>query len=205
MLYCSCLAQNPLQKDCISFPRQVSCCHRPPSFVIFYRTKRREPIDAEAEFAHLFSQYKQPICAYLARLTGNIAVAQDLTQETFLRAYSALQRGKQWENPQAWLYRVASRLAIDSYRRHRLLQWLPLSGRESSPPAESSAVERTAVQAALETLPLDYRAPLVLYDGVGYSVAEVAEMLGLTVGTVKMRLCRARELFRRAYRPEEEQ
>lgn len=155
-------------------------------------------------FNALFSQYERPICAYLVRLTGQLALAQELTQETFLRAYRALLRGERFDNPRAWLYRVASRLAIDSHRRRRLLQWLPLSERDSSPgkDVENTAVDRAAVQATLHELPPRYRLPLVLCVCEGWRVAEVAEILGLSISGVKTRLSRAREMFRAAYRQE---
>lgn len=137
------------------------------------------------------------------RLTGNLGQAQDLTQEVFLRAYRALLRGEEWANPRAWLYRAASRLAIDAYRRRRLLQWLPLSAKEAHLGPEPGTVGRTAVRAALDAIPLKYRIPLVLYSCEEYSVAEVAGMLGLSPSAVKMRLSRAREMFRQAYGPED--
>jgi RNA polymerase sigma-70 factor, ECF subfamily len=153
------------------------------------------------EFEALFRRYEQPICSYLARLTGDPARGQELAQETFLRAYRAMARGERWENPRAWLYRVASRLAANDYRRRKLLQWLPLRDDEARPgpgPAEASA-ERLAFQAALSSLPPRYRAPLVLSMYAGYRVTEIADMLDLGVSAVKMRLCRGREMFRQAY------
>jgi len=157
--------------------------------------------EADAVFDALFRQYEQPICSYLARMTGDPARAQELTQETFIRAYRALARGERWDNPRAWLYRVASRLATDTYRRRRLLQWLPLS--ESDPALAPEVEDRVAVQAALDALPPKYRVPLLLYVYAGCSVAEVAETLGLSESAVKMRLSRAREMFRQAYGEEE--
>jgi RNA polymerase sigma-70 factor (ECF subfamily) len=154
----------------------------------------------------LFRQYEEPICSYLARLTGDLGRAQDLTQETFLRAYKALSKGECWENPRAWLYRVASRLATDDYRRRKLLQWLPLRTADASvnrgESIEAVTIERMAVQAALQTLPPKYRVPLVLYVYEEWSVAQVAETMGLSVSAVKMRLSRAREMFRQAYQQE---
>jgi RNA polymerase sigma-70 factor (ECF subfamily) len=154
----------------------------------------------------LFRQYEEPICSYLARLTGDLGRAQDLTQETFMRAYKALSNGECWENPRAWLYRVASRLATDDYRRRKLLQWLPLRAADASGnPSESVeavAIERMAVQAALQKLPPRYRVPLVLYAYEEWSVAQVAETMGLSVSATKMRLSRAREMFRQAYQQE---
>jgi RNA polymerase sigma-70 factor (ECF subfamily) len=155
----------------------------------------------------LFRQYEEPICSYLTRLTGDLGRAQELTQETFLRAYRALSKGECWENPRAWLYRVASRLATDDYRRRKLLQWLPLraadamaSGTES---IEAITAEQLAVEAALKELPPKYRVPLVLYVYEEWTVAQVAETLGLSTSAVKMRLSRGREKFRLAYRQEE--
>ena len=155
-------------------------------------------------FDKLIRRFEQPICSYLVRLTGDPALAQDLTQETFLRAYQALSRGDQWENPRAWLYRVASHLATDNYRRRRLLRWLPLSSIDGARPADEGIEELTAdqmaVRATLLALSPKYRVPLVLYVCEGYPVAEVAEILGLSVSAVKMRLSRARERFRRFYK-----
>ncbi len=156
------------------------------------------------EFEALFHQYEQAVCSYLAQLTGDLARAQELTQETFLRAYQALARGQRWENPRAWLYRVASRLAANDYRRRRLLQWLPLREHDPAPGAglAESCAERLAFQAALRTLASKYRLPLVLSMHEGYRVAEIAEILNLGTSTVKMRLSRSREMFRQAYERE---
>ena len=158
------------------------------------------------EFESLFGRYEKPICSYLARLTGSQGRAQELTQETFLRAYvwmsrQALERGERWENARAWLYSVASRLAIDAHRRLSLVEWLPLLGTEpdSRPNPETVVAEQLAVQEALDALAPKYRIPLLLYVHEGWKVREVAEMLNLSVSAVKMRLCRAREQFREAY------
>lgn len=159
------------------------------------------------EFESLFGRYEQPICSYLARLTGNQGRAQELTQETFLRMYRALERGERLENPRAWLYSVASRLAIDAHRRLSLLEWLPLLGTERNPGPnpEKLVAEQLAVREALQALGPKYRVPLLLYVHEGWKVREIAEMLDLSVSAVKMRLLRAREQFRRAYVWEEEE
>jgi RNA polymerase sigma-70 factor (ECF subfamily) len=155
----------------------------------------------------LFQQYEEPICSYLLRLLGDLGRAQDITQETFVRAYRMLLRGERWENPRAWLYRVASRLATDDYRRGKLLEWLPLSGTEPDPTpgVEAMVVEQVAMQAALDALPPKYRIPLVLHVYAGYSVIEIAEIQGLSESGVKSRLSRARDRLRQVYRQEEDQ
>lgn len=176
-------------------------------FVLLGRVTRSCPINADDIFDTLFRQYEEPICSYLARLTGDPARGQELAQETFLRAYRALVRGERWDAPRAWLYRVASRLATDEHRRRQLLQWLPLRSADRRPQAnrdlETATAERLAVQAALDRLSPTYRVPLVLYVYEGCTVAEVAATLELSISAVKMRLSRAREMFRQAYGQEE--
>ena len=134
-------------------------------------------------------------------MTGDLARAQELTQETFLCAYRALMRGKRWDNSRAWLYRVASRLAINDHRRRKLIQWLPLLGTEPDPGSnpEATVPEQLAVQEALNTLPPKYRIPLVLYVYEERKVREIAEILDISISAVKMRLYRARAKFCRAY------
>jgi RNA polymerase sigma-70 factor (ECF subfamily) len=158
-------------------------------------------ITNDETFETLFRQYEQPICSYLARLTGDRDDAQELTQETFLRAYRALARGERWDNPRAWLYRVASRLATDDHRRRRLVHWLPLGDEppDSRQGLGEATAEKLAVQAALAALPPKYRVPLVLYVYEERPVTDVAQTLGLSVSAVKMRLSRAREMLRDAY------
>lgn len=121
--------------------------------------------------------------------------------ETFIRAYRALLSGAEWDNPRAWLFRVASRLAINEHRRQQIIAWVPLLRPESvpGPGIESATLERVAVQAALNALPTKYRIPLVLYVYEDQPVAQIAEILDLSLSAVKMRLSRARELFHRAY------
>ena len=163
--------------------------------------------EADHIFDALFARYERALCSYLVRLNGDPARAQELTQETFIRAYRALRRGEEWSNPRAWLYRVASRLATDDHRRRKLLEWLPLLGTEPDP---VPSIERVVgkwldVQAALDKLPPIYRIPLVLYTCEGHTTAEIAETLGLSISAVKMRLSRARTKFRRAYEQEQDQ
>lgn len=155
----------------------------------------------DEEFEALFSRYEEPICSYLARMTGDLPRAQELAQETFLRAYRAMARGEAWENPRAWLYRVASRLAANDYRRRKLLQWLPLGDHDPAPgrSVDRDCAVRLDFQAALIKLPPRYRVPLLLSMVADYRVAEIGAILGLGSSAVKMRLSRAREMLRRAY------
>jgi len=159
----------------------------------------------DALFERLFEEYQGPILNYLYRLLGELGRAEELTQEVFLRAYRALGGLPSDANHRAWLYRIATNAAYDQLRRRRLIQWLPLMDRDRSTPnapqvdLEGRIDASEAVQNALGRIPLKYRVPLVLFSVQGYSVAEIGEIMSISVGAVKTRLYRAREMFREFY------
>jgi RNA polymerase sigma-70 factor (ECF subfamily) len=158
---------------------------------------------AQARFERLFNAYQQPILNYLYRLAGDLARAEDLAQETFIKVYRALPSLPADANERAWVYRIATNTARDWHRRRRLIQWLPLLGheRDHSPGADPAGetVEAQAIQQALAQLPAGYREPLILYTMQGFSTAEISDILGISQSAVKVRLFRAREMFRQAY------
>lgn len=159
----------------------------------------------EEQFQALFNTYQHAITAYLSNLLDDTDRAQELAQETFLRAYCALARGARVEHPRAWLYRIATNAARDHFRRARRVQWLPLRDGDCDPalpqsnPSEAVA-DRLVVQSALVRLAPEYRIPLLLHLSEGLSTAEIAAVLGISRDAVKMRLYRARERFRQTYR-----
>jgi RNA polymerase sigma-70 factor (ECF subfamily) len=137
--------------------------------------------------------------------------AEDLAQETFVRAYQALPRFRGESSFQTWLYRIASNLAIDASRRRRRLPWQTLSlgeplNDDASPlewdladgdartPVEevASGALREHVWSALAELPDKLRPMVILYDLQGLSYSEIAQLLGCPLGTVKSRLFHAR-------------
>ena len=76
--------------------------------------------------AQLVQQYETALCTYLAGLTDCPERARELAQDVFLEAFRALQGGRRWDDARAWLFRVASNLAIKDYHRRRLLDVVPL-------------------------------------------------------------------------------
>jgi len=162
--------------------------------------------DVEARFERLFLTHQTPILNYLYRFVGDVGRAEELAQETFIKAYRALTRLPADANERAWLYRIATNTARDWNRRRRLIQWLPLLNRDNDSLSKGDPagqiVEAEAVQRALASLPVIYREPLLLYSMQGFSTAEIADILGLSQSAVKVRLFRARELFRGVYQGE---
>lgn len=163
--------------------------------------------DADALATHLFEHYHLEIFAYLHRMVVDREWAQDLAQETFLSAYRARGQLSSLNNPRAWLYRIATNLALNEIKRRRRFAWLPWHWSDERPASGDVAEEvgrETLIEMALAALPPDYRAPLLLYAHHGFKIAEVAEALNLSEGAARMRLQRARALFRQVYRQEDQ-
>ena len=159
--------------------------------------------------AQLYQQHAKAICVYIHSLVGEWATAHDLTQEAFLQLHRTRARLPQVENQRAWLYGVASHVALNALKRQRRFAWLPWHTAENEaqlamPDMEQEVAGRAAVERALATLSPEYRAPLLLYSSYGLSVREVAAALALSEGAVKTRLHRARELFRQSYGEQKE-
>jgi RNA polymerase sigma-70 factor (ECF subfamily) len=148
------------------------------------------------------------------RLTGDAASAQDLTQETFLRAFRAFGTFRPGSNCRAWLLRIAYNLFCNEYRRRRRLRELPQLDDGPDPIAELAAddpgpeesalrlLDHEALHRALARLPDDFRMAVTLVDIHGLSCAEAAEVMGTPRGTVLSRLHRARGRLRRMLIPE---
>lgn len=158
------------------------------------------------------ARYAKHVYAVAYRMAGNEADARDLSQEAFVRVWKALRRIEPDAALEGWLYRIVTNLYIDSLRRRpkTRVQSLdePVATREGQmareQPDPSADVEGVVldkmvdrrVQAALLGLREDLRMVVVLADVEGYPYEEIAEMMGVPMGTVKSRLHRARRALR---------
>jgi RNA polymerase sigma-70 factor (ECF subfamily) len=143
------------------------------------------------------------------RLTRNAADAEDLVQETFLRAYRAFHQFTEGTNLKAWLYRILMNTFINSYRKKQrqpqtisdeeIEDWYlysRMAADGSEPSAETSVIESLPdedVQEALSSLPEQFRISVLLADVEGFSYKEIAEITGVPIGTVMSRLHRGRK------------
>lgn len=145
---------------------------------------------------------------YALRLTGDPAQAEDLVQETYVRALKRWVQLDDWYTARSWLVSILRNLYLDRYRRRvkrrarialRDLESLPEPRAADGVTAEIfDHVLDTEVDHALQILPLEFREPVLLCDLNGLSYAEAAEVLGVPLGTVKSRLYRARRILKRA-------
>lgn len=164
------------------------------------------PVSAEHDatlVAELFEQHRSAIFAYVCRLTADRSLAEELTQETFLRVFEARERLSQVANLRAWVFRIATNTTFTALRRRKRYAWLPWETVEKVPARDQDIAERVgledAVETALASLSPQYRAPLLLFSHYGFSVAETAAILGISEGAVKTRVYRGKEMFQQAY------
>ncbi|SDI90066.1 RNA polymerase sigma factor SigE [Arthrobacter cupressi] len=138
------------------------------------------------------------------RLTGNKFDAEDLTQEVFVRVFRSLENFKPG-TLDGWLHRITTNLFLDQARRKSRIRFDALAeDAESRLPGQEPGPEQSFelnnldldVQRALEELPPDFRAAVVLCDLEGLSYDEVAEALGVKLGTVRSRIHRGRTMLR---------
>jgi RNA polymerase sigma-70 factor (ECF subfamily) len=158
-----------------------------------------ETIDAGV----LFETYHDRIYRYLLRMVRNPAEAEDLTQDTFLRAYRGRDSLRDPEAVRGWLYRIATHVCLDRLRQRQPQVSMDseegavrVKSAASTSPSVLEVTERketsACVQRCLDFLPDHYRAVILLHEAHSLTAPEIADLLGVRVTTVKIRLHRAR-------------
>lgn len=182
------------------------------------RAEVEEPRKAQpGDNRELFEEQALPFIDQLyaagLRMTRNPADAQDLVQETFVKAYTAFHQFKQGTNLKAWLYRILTNTFINNYRKKQrdpyngtideLEDW-QLGGATSATAtttrsAEAEAIDHlpdSTVKDALQSIPEDFRMAVYFADVEGFSYQEIADIMKTPVGTVMSRLHRGRRMLR---------
>jgi len=158
-------------------------------------------------FERLYQLHHRRVYSLCLRLVGNVADAEDLTQEVFLHLYRKISKFRGDSAFTTWLHRLTVNLVLMHLRRRRL-NYEPIEETELKSLLEerraddgmARIVDRIALERALMALPTGYRTILVLHDIEGYGHEEIARMLGVTVGTTKSQLHKARLRLRRLLR-----
>lgn len=179
---------------------------------ILVKKAQNNDLSAFEELVRLFQNRIYTLCV---RLAGNHADAQDLAQEAFIRAYRALGSFRNEADFGTWLHRITVNVWLN-FRRKNSVQQTVIYLDEPYTDGDGGEIRREVeagdgdplqlleqdefrglIRAALDSLSDEHRAVLVLREIEGYSYEEVSHMLGCSLGTVKSRLSRAREVMRR--------
>jgi RNA polymerase sigma-70 factor (ECF subfamily) len=170
----------------------------------------------KTKFSEQAMQYMDALYTAAMRLTHNSADAEDLVQETYLKAYRAYGGFEEGTNLRAWLYRILTNTFINNYRSKKrrpdetdidevedLYLYRRLGGLEAAAAGRSAEDELldwftdSEVKEAVESLPEQFRMAVLLSDVEGFSYKEIAEILDIPIGTVMSRLHRGRKALQR--------
>ena len=167
----------------------------------------------EGAFGEIVRRYRNPITNFVYRMIDDYDRSVELAQETFIRIYTSASRYKADYSFSTYIYRIASNLAISELRQRKRRKLVSLFSAfsddggeameldlpDSGPLQDETLIEderRRAVARAITSLPVKYRAAIVLRDIEGMSYDRIAETLSLSEGTVKSRINRARNLLK---------
>jgi RNA polymerase sigma-70 factor, ECF subfamily len=171
----------------------------------------------QEKFAELAMDFMPALYTAAMRMTRNPSDAEDLVQETYLKAYRAFAGFEEGTNLKAWLYRILTNTFINSYRAKKrrpeqtelddvedVYLYGRLGGLEAAAAGRSAEDELldhitdSEVKAAIEALPENFRLAVLLADVEGFSYKEIAEILDIPIGTVMSRLHRGRRALQKA-------
>ena len=169
-----------------------------------------------ADFEEAAMPFMPQLYAVALRMTRSPADAEDLVQETYLKAYRAFGSFEAGTNLRAWLYRILTNTFISTYRSkqrrpgsvdiddvedlylyHRLTDLPTDAGTSSAETVVLEGIPDDAVRDALDDLPENFRIPVLLCDVEGFSYKEIAEILDIPIGTVMSRLHRGRRALQK--------
>ena len=155
-------------------------------------------------FEDVAEELSEPLRRYLERLVGNRATADDLLQDTLLKIARALPEFEGRSSVKTWAFTIATRVATDHFRRpqNRAL----MVDIDETTHVDDAATEQklvidemsACVRGVIDSLPEDYRTALVLHDLEGQTAAQVAEIVGCSIATAKIRIHRGRRRLKQA-------
>lgn len=170
---------------------------------------------SQKAYTYLMDRHRSAIFHIINKIVRNDEVANDLVQETFMKAFSALASYRSEYRFSTWLYKIAANCSIDHLRKKRLqalsldqpietadgTMEIEIADYSYHPERELERKEQgTSIDEAINSLPENYRDVIIYRHKDDKSYEEIADLLGIPVGTVKARIFRARELLKKKLR-----
>lgn len=164
---------------------------------VIERLKKKD----EAALKEVMSMYKNQVHNYLYVMTGNSELAEELTQDTFVKVYFKAGSLKT-THLKAWIFKIATNLARSEFRKQKLKNLLPLADVSDAYASYETGVEKTIeVEQMVSALPEKLRIPVVMKELNNFSFEEIAEILKKPIGTVKSLVFRGRTQIKENHRP----
>lgn len=155
-----------------------------------------ETVAGRIDLEDVFREHQRGVYGYLLRVTNDSALAEDLAQDVFLRAFRHAPGFRGDSSVRTWLFAIARNVLASHYRRRDAQAWVDDNPDE---PLMVDPAARLGIEEALQCLPVPSREALVLCDLLGFDPTEAADLVGITPNAFRVRLHRARTAFRKVY------
>jgi len=158
-----------------------------------------EDVSRQKRFETLVKAYSNDLYRFAYWLCSNHAIADDLVQETFLRAWKALDSLEEEQKAKSWLITILRRENARRFERKSfdLVDIDDVAIEDTSGLTPEQSMQKQQLHRAMQSLDIEYREPLIMQTIGGFKTSEIADMLGLNLNTVNTRLFRARDQLKR--------
>jgi len=153
-------------------------------------------------FDLIMARYEQRLLRFLIGMVGDVDLAQELCQDTFLSAYQALPKMTGEVRLSAWLHTIALNRARSHFRKWKLRKTLPIEEdliQSHEPELQEATATQELISRVMDQIPKQYSEALLLQITAGLSCREIGRAVGCSESAVKVRLMRARQAFKRVY------
>ena len=155
----------------------------------------------EKAFIKIMNMYKEEVFRYMYLLSGNREIAEELTQETFVKVYFKAKTLKS-ENLKGWIFAIARNIARKEYNKRKLKKIFPLSDFKNLKKASFDEIssDKILINELLKEIPEKYKTPLLMKEIEGLTIENISKILRKPIGTIKSYIFRGKALLKDRYK-----